>query len=246
MVPGMLAPLLNQVKRSPPGSSLVIFDLDSTLYDLTQRVTAILKRFTLDPEVCAKFPEACARLQNVKIHRTDWGLVEPLSRVGITNSSHDEFVREVHAAWAAGFFSNDFLDRDFPLPGAVEFVRACLERGAEILYLTGRDVPRMGAGTQTSLREWGFPLEHPKVNLVLKPTKELDDAQFKADVIDALVHRYDHVWLFENEPVNINVVLKRTPKVKVVFVDTCHSGLEVVTNPFASVEHFDFSISDLE
>jgi hypothetical protein len=242
----MLAPLLNQVKRSEPSSNLVVFDLDSTLYDLTQRVTAILDRFANDSKTCARFPDACKLMQGIKINRTDWGLIEPLARVGINRQNHPEFVDEIQAAWARGFFSNDFLDRDFPLPGAVEFVEACLARGADVMYLTGRDVARMGDGTEKSLRQCGFPLDHKNVSLILKPAKELDDAEFKAEVIAELLHRYDHIWLFENEPVNINVVLRRAPQVKIVFVETCHSGVATVKDPFAVVEHFEFSLSDLE
>jgi phosphoglycolate phosphatase-like HAD superfamily hydrolase len=234
------------VKRGEPGSNLVVFDLDSTLFDLTQRVTAILERFAADPAVRARFPEDCERMRAIKINRSDWGLIEPLERIGITKTNSPDFVRAVQAAWVEGFFSNDFLDRDFPLPGAVAFVEACLERDADVMYLTGRDVARMGEGTEKSLRQWGFPLDHERVTLTLKPTKELDDAEFKADVIEALRHRYEHIWLFENEPVNINIVLRRTPHVKIVYVETCHSGLDTVKDPFATVEHFDFSISDLE
>lgn len=242
----MLGSILNLVKYSPQGRSLVIFDLDSTLYDLTLRVTSIIERFVADPAVQSRFPEACRLMSAIKIQRTDWGLVEPLARIGITPKQHASFIHELQAAWTEGFFSNEFLDRDFPLPGAVSFVEACLQHGAEVMYLTGRDVERMESGTISSLRQSGFPLDHPRVNLVLKPKKELDDAAFKADTIERIVNRFDQVWLFENEPVNINVVLRRTPAVKVVLVETCHSGLEAVENPFAKIEHFDFSISDLE
>jgi hypothetical protein len=242
----MLAPLLNHVKRSEPGSNLVIFDLDSTLFDLTQRVKAILQRFIANPKTRRRFTEACDLMQNLEIHRTDWGLIKPLQRVGIDVDKHPEFIREIQSAWSHGFFSNDFLDRDFPLPGAVKFVEACLERGATVMYLTGRDVARMQEGTERSLRKCGFPIDQPGVSLILKPSKELDDAKFKADLIEQELHRYDHIWLFENEPVNINHVLRRAPKVKVVFVETCHSGLESVKDPFAVVEHFEFSILELE
>lgn len=251
--------ILNTIQKTPTGRSLAIFDLDSTLYDLTLRVTAILDRFARDPAARARFPDECEKLLQVEIRRTDWGLRGPLERIGITRETHAAFVHEVQEAWARGFFSNDFLDRDFPLPGAVAFVEHCLKLGADVLYLTGRDVARMGAGTEISLRQHGFPLDHGddiglheahvrnvKARLQLKPVAKLDDAQFKADVIADLVPRYDHVWLFENEPVNINAVLKRTPAVKIVFIDTCHSGLEEVKDALATIQHFDIAISDLE
>ncbi len=241
-----LRPILDAIKSAKPRRSLAIFDLDSTLYDLTLRVTAILDRFAKNPEVCARYPDLCQKLAHVEIRRTDWGLTEPLARIGISKKSHPGFVDEVQAAWARGFFSNDFLDRDFPLPGAVSFVEHCLALGADVLYLTGRDTGRMASGTEKSLRESGFPLDGLQARLHLKPEVGLDDAEFKADVIEKLVSDYDQLWLFENEPVNINAVLRRTPGVKIVFIDTCHSGVEEVHEALATIQHFEVSISDLE
>lgn len=246
-----LQTILETIKRSPPGECLAVFDLDSTLYDLTLRVSAIIDRFAKSPGARARFPEACARLADVEIRRTDWGLREPLGRIGITSSQYPEFVNEIQAAWALGFFSNDFLAHDFPLPGAVAFVEHCLAAGSEVLYLTGRDTPRMGAGTEMSLKQCGFPLDGVKSRLHLKPDAANDDAQFKADVIDELSRRYPQIWLFENEPVNINAVLKRTPQVEIIFIDTCHSGQEEVMKTFATIQQFAghftaVPISDLE
>lgn len=238
--------ILDDARAAGAGRSLAVFDLDSTLYDLTLRVTAILDRFARDPDVCARHPDACRLLKDVEIRRTDWGLTEPLGRIGISKKTHKDFVDEVQAAWARGFFSNDFLDRDFPLPGAVDFVKRCLESGADVIYLTGRDTTRMGEGTVKSLRECGFPLDDVRAKLWLKPERELDDAEFKADVMADLVKKYSPVWLFENEPVNINAVVKRVPEVRIVFIDTCHSGLEDVENAIATVKHFEIPLSDLE
>lgn len=243
---GDLKSILTTIQAQPPGRTLAIFDLDSTLYDLTLRVTAILDRFARDPGFQKRFPDECVKLRDVEIRRTDWGLTGPLKRIGLTRETHRDFMTEVQAAWVRGFFSNDFLDRDFPLPGAVDFVRRCHALGADVLYLTGRDVERMGTGTLLSMHKCGFPLDATRARLHLKPEAKLDDAEFKADVIEKMVRDYDHIWFFENEPVNINLVLKRTPSVKIVFIDTCHSGLEVVKDAIATVTHFEVSLSDLE
>lgn len=235
----LLQPIVETMKTSADGDCLAIFDLDSTLYDLTRRVTAIVDRFSRDPIMRQKFPEACERLQAVEVRRTDWGLAEPLGRLNIDKVTHPDLVRELQAAWVKGFFSNDFLDRDFPLPGAVDFVEQCLAANGHVLYLTGRDTPRMGVGTEKSLRESGFPVHLHRARLMLKPDASHGDAEFKADVISSLTEQYKHIWLFENEPVNINAVLRQAPSVKIVFVDTCHSGLEEVTDTFATIQTFD-------
>ncbi|MBL7687897.1 MAG: HAD family hydrolase [Bdellovibrionaceae bacterium] len=225
---------------------LLVFDLDSTLFDLTLRVTAILEHFAASAENRARFPELCEKLMQAEIRRSDWGLREPLARLGLHEHEHREFFESVHAHWARGFFSNDYLDRDFPLPGAVDFVKNGIEAGADVLYLTGRDTARMQAGTIKSLEAHGFPNDGVRARLGLKPDLRLDDAEFKAEVIADLANNHRPIWLFENEPVNINAVLRRTPQVGIVFIDTCHSGLEEVKTALAKIPHFEISRRELD
>lgn len=220
---------------------LLVFDLDSTLFDLTLRVTAILEHFAAIEKNQARFPDLCEMLLKAEIRRSDWGLREPLARLGLHENEHREFFEAVHTHWAGGFFSNDYLDRDFPLPGAVEFVQMGIKSGADVLYLTGRDTARMQAGTVKSLAAHGFPNDGARARLGLKPDSRLDDAEFKADVIAALATNHRPIWLFENEPVNINAVLRRTPDVGIVFIDTCHSGQEEVKTALAKIQHFEVS-----
>lgn len=242
-----LRPILEKIKNAPPGQSLAIFDLDSTLYDLSKRVSAIMHRFANDPEIAARFPDALKSLQPLEIRRTDWGIHEPFHRAGVISGRHDEFLKAAQEAWRIGFFSNEFLHHDFPLPGAVEFVRKCLEKGAHVLYLTGRDTERMAAGTEASLRQHSFPFEIENVRLHLKPDRSLDDAEFKASATAEASKNYQQVWLFENEPVNINAVLKRVPFAQTVFIDTCHSGIEQAPSTSVVIKTFSLDADlDLE
>jgi hypothetical protein len=241
-----LSQILKEISNQPPGTSLVVFDLDSTLFDLAIRVTAILDQYARVPENCARFPLECEALKRVEIRKGDWGLTEPLERLGIRSSSHPEFVRDVQDAWAKGFFSNRFLQHDLPLPGAVQFVRDVMSAGANIVYLTGRDIPRMETGTRQSLIETGFPLNDQSARMVLKPVAGMDDAAFKVDEIASYQNKYQQIWLFENEPVNINAVSKHCPQVKMVFVDTCHSGLEEVHESISKIPHFEIAVTEFE
>lgn len=238
----ILAQVLEEITNNENSGrrTLVAFDLDSTLYDLTLRVTSIVETFAADRSNQERWPHLCEKLKSIEIRRSDWGLHEPLSRIGIDSKGESEFMTAIMTHWSRGFFSNDFLDRDFPLPGAVDFVVQCLTSGADVLYLTGRDVKRMGEGTAQSLNAQGFPLDNSRACLVLKPVAGLDDADFKADVMVELAKRYDSIWLFENEPVNINRIQKRVPKVQFVYIDTCHSGLEEVHESISKIPHFDF------
>ncbi len=218
---------------------LAVFDLDSTLYDLTGRVQKIIETFAHDPERRKKYPEACEKTLAARIHPQDWGLKEGLGRAGLREADHPDFFSELHSHWLHFFFNNAYLGEDRPMPGAVEFVRALENEGAHIMYLTGRDTGRMRDGTLASLRAWGFPLGHERARLLLKPEPGLNDARFKLSVLQNEVRAYRHVWLFENEPVNLNLVRENCPGVNLVFIETTHSGRERAAPELARVPHFE-------
>jgi hypothetical protein len=237
---------------------LAVFDLDSTLFDLTERVMGILKAFVLDTHNRILFAKECETIKNIQILRADWGLMEPLRRIGITEHTHSEFIKALHEHWELHFFSDRHLHLDQPVAGAVEYVTELHNLGAEILYLTGRDVPRMLPGTEKSLKFWNFPETAPTASksvstasttpaaptslssprLILKPTAAQDDAHFKLEILKELESKFHKIWLFENEPVNINLVAKHCPNIGMVFIDTTHSGREQISPGTATIEDF--------
>ena len=107
---------------------LAVFDLDSTLFDLTSRMGRIVDAFADDPKFQKRYPKDCASLKNLPIKPSDWGLSEALARVGIKKETHAELVRELHEHWTTCFFSDGYLAHDEPLPGAVSYVQR-LRRG---------------------------------------------------------------------------------------------------------------------
>src|SRR5688572_16859949 len=76
--------------RDTGRSFLAVFDLDSTLLDLTLRVATIVDAFALEPANRARFPKECDSLKKIQILRTDWGIGEALGRLGMTDATHPE------------------------------------------------------------------------------------------------------------------------------------------------------------
>ena len=113
------------------------------------------------------------------------------------------------------------------------------------MYLTGRDVPRMSEGTERSLKNHAFPLDGQVSRMVLKPQANLDDAEFKLEVIRDCESRYDRIWLFENEPVNLNLIARECPQVGLVFIDTTHSGREELQPVLDRIAHFECDLEEL-
>ncbi|MGZ3743549.1 MAG: HAD family hydrolase [Pseudobdellovibrionaceae bacterium] len=217
--------------------SLVVFDIDSTLFDVSPRVEKILMDFASDPANKAHFPEEVRLLKSIRTHGKDWGFKNALERAGLQGPP--EFQQALHKYWYQRFFSNDYLHHDLPYAGAVEYVNAVANKGAEVVYLTGRDVERMGPGSALTLAQVGFPLDSQRSRLVLKPDKSMNDAEFKTDWFTNLPeNHYAHVWFFENEPVNIHHLRQRHPEISVVFFESTHAGKAAPPEDIPKIMHF--------
>jgi hypothetical protein len=241
----VLQEILDQARaaRASQLAFLAVFDLDSTLFDLTLRQAEIATAFSEHPSFRTAFPAECRELEKIEVRLTDWGLQDSLARLSLHASTHAEFHAALGEFWRESFFSDAYLHHDRPVAGAVEYVKALHAEAADILYLTGRDIGRMKAGTEASLRAHGFPLGIPQVRLLLKPSVALDDAAFKVAVLKETQTQYENgkIWLFENEPVNLNLVAKRCPEINLVFFESTHSGVEQAHPSFARIQSFEFA-----
>lgn len=149
-----------------------------------------------------------------------YGVDENLLRHGISS----EELRELGAQfWKERFFVDAYMKYDVPVVGACEFVQACYQAGASIVYLTGRDLPNMALGTFASLRDHGFPIGVVGTSLVTKPTFAMPDLDFKRAVVPEFSRVGRLVASFDNEPGNVNLFLEANPEAESVFVDTQHA-----------------------
>ncbi len=199
----------------------VVFDLDSTLFCVSPRTQAILRRLGADETFRARFSAESIVLSNIEVLPSDWGVRTVLERARIGSSL--DFFREVRDYWRTHFFSSGDLHEDHIYPSANEYVRLVQSLGADILYLTGRPDSSMRAGTLRALSHWGFPLESDH-KLMMKPSEVQTDESFKANVLKGLADDYDYIWFFENEPVIIEQVRALLPQIRIVFVDSVHAG----------------------
>jgi CRISPR/Cas system CSM-associated protein Csm2 small subunit len=213
-----------QTAKIHKNQCLAVFDLDSTLFDVTPRILQVINSFAVDPQHEKDFPESVKILKEMQLLKSDWGLKNAVVRAGLGDHAA-EFHEALKKHWRKYFFSNEFLHYDIPYDGAVEFVQALHKLNVRIAYLTGRDVERMGTGSAEVLQKWKFPLNDSDAHLVLKPKKGLDDAQFKSDWF-AKINTDDlqKIWFFENEPANIHLVRQCHQQVQIVFFESTHSG----------------------
>jgi hypothetical protein len=219
--------IFDEIVAHLPGQSLAVFDLDSTLFDVSPRTQAILEAFLNEISGLSEFQREYEFLKNVKIQTGDWGLRHPLERAGF--SSTDEFHKRLRDYWRRYFFSSDFLHFDRPYGGAIEFVIQLKSAGVEIMYLTGRDAKNMRPGTLKSFVQHGLPLVSDE-HLIMKPVKgSFEDEDFKDIRLRELLSLYPSakVWFFENEPVILNKIIKSKLPIRLIWTDTTHSQREL-------------------
>jgi hypothetical protein len=197
--------------------AVVVFDLDGTLMDNRPRTVAILRELGHSWKMRA--PHHHERLVGATPESLSYLVKESLATIGIVEP---ELVAEAEQFWKDRFFTDDALVHDIALPGAVAFAKACYERGAMLVYFTGRDLPLMGTGSFRSLKDLGFPIGVVGAELVLKPEFNIPDEEFKRSEVRRLDRLGEIVAAFDNEPGNCNIFAESHPNADSVFVDTQH------------------------
>lgn len=225
-----------QSLNETPKKTAVVFDLDSTLFNVSPRTQHILETISDHPFFVENFPEEVQHLKNVKVVQTDWGIRTAIERSGLKATLG--FFERVREYWMKHFFSSDFLMIDEPYEGAVEFVNALFKCGVPVYYLTGRDIDRMGRGTHEVLNKRGFPHNEHFDNVYMKPDQEMNDAEFKRDILKRMATEFEQIYFFENEPVIIHLIREQVPSINIIFVDTIHSGRAAAPADLPTIKNF--------
>jgi len=206
----------------------VIFDLDSTIFDVKPRSLRILKEFAQTArahEISSEIAEWSLSLPGFKLLYT---MEESARANGIPGPEEKAraYLKEAFRYWLDRFFTHQYVTVDHPTPGAVDYANRVVDSGGTAVYLTGRDWPGMGRGTIAMLEHWGFPV-HPSVSeAILKPYAGLDDVEFKDGALRDLRVNGNAVALFDNEPANFHVFEKNFPEAWLVFFHSNCSAKE--------------------
>lgn len=196
---------------------VVVFDLDSTLFDTAARHHRILREFAREHGD----PALLEGVAGIALADLGWSLTEPLKARGF---DAPDLHRDLQEYWAARFFSDPYVLEDHASAGAPEFVTACYERGAFVYYLTGRHVGGMETGTLQALVSRGFPALRGRVALHLKPSFHLNDRAFKDTALEEIRSlRGEVVATFENEPGNANMFREAFPGALTFLVGSVHA-----------------------
>ncbi len=203
----------------------IVFDLDSTLFEVRYRTLRILREFhrNYEEEYSDSGPNRAflGWMKSAKASELLYGITASASAAGIEMDAirGTKLLEALNSFWFSRFFHSSYLMNDRPSAGAVDYVRKVKAMKIKVIYLSGRDIPGMKAGTIASLRHHGFPMGETE-SLVLKPNFKMDDAEFKRTALKEIASQYEVSAFFDNEPRNMNVAKEVCPKARLVF---CHT-----------------------
>jgi len=228
-----LSSILNkgtEIKKSKQ-VPVVVFDLDSTLFNNGPRSKAIMMEFS------AKLhPKLLTKVSKLDEQNMAYRLDHNWKKIGIKDP---KLINQYKPFWVHRFFNDQYVPYDTVYPGAQDLVKTLYSKGFYIVYLTGRDSPRMLQGTVRSLQQYGFPIGEINSTLIMKPNPKMDDTVFKKSVIDFLKNLGTVVATFENEPKNANLFFNSFPKSKHFFLKTNSAHPEVpLKKKIIAIRHF--------
>lgn len=206
----MLRDVVDRIKAKTEKqiSTLAIFDLDGTLFDNRPRTVFILREIAENFE--ENLPELSEAMENYRdISLVEYSVDSTLKNMRVNNKDEVEFIKE---EWHKRFFSDEYQKYDIPLAGARTYVSKVYSAGATVIYLTGRDAGRMLVGMTESLRMFGFPVGIAGTMTIVKKAFEESDEVFKSDVVSYLKRLGQVEAIFENEPMNSNILHKAFPQ----------------------------------
>jgi predicted secreted acid phosphatase len=226
--PTVLADALDRARE--PGA-VVVFDLDSTLLDNRPRQARILREF-------ARVSGVAALAGAKPDHWQDWDIRRAMRNAGVADEDVERIAEEAKQFWRDRFFTSEYCRDDEAIAGAAAFVGAVRACGAQVAYCTGRHEP-MREGSVACFQRLGFPLPGARVHLLMKPTFEQTDDEWKEVAYEKLCALGEVVAVFDNEPTHLNGYRRAFSDALVVHLATDDSGRDVsLLDGIPSVRNF--------
>lgn len=204
---------------------LLVFDLDSTIFDNRPRQARIVRELGALKKLPAL--EAC----DVKHWSSGWDLKAAMVACGLPEAQAEGLYKEAKNFWGARFFTSEYCVDDVEVPGATKYLHACVASGAQLVYVTGRH-EAMRDGSVKCMQKCGMPVPNGKnVHLLMKPTLRESDDEYKRETHAKLRTMGEVVAAFDNEPTHVNDYATKFPKAVAVHLATDHSGRPVALDP---------------
>ncbi|MFZ5440999.1 MAG: hypothetical protein ACOZQL_13410 [Myxococcota bacterium] len=220
--------------RNSGRNGLIVFDLDSTVFDNRPRQARIVREFG-----AAKGIPELARCQPWHFS-SGWDLRGALVECGLSKERSDELYASLKPFWQERFFTSEYCKEDIEVVGAPRYLHALDYVQARVIYVTGRH-EGMRLGTEACIERCRMPMPSNggQVQLLMKPTLAEDDDAFKRHAHAQLRGMGTVLAAFDNEPTHINDYAVKFENAIPVHLATDHSGRPVELHPrVVSIPHF--------
>lgn len=214
------------------GKGVLVFDLDSTVFDNRPRQARIVREYGAQKNL-----PALTKVQ--QFHFTNgWDLKHACVGAGLSEADAESIHRDLKNFWGARFFTSPYCKDDIEIVGAPRFLNACVKTGAKVVYVTGRH-EEMRAGSIEAMARCGMPVPGGSVALMMKPTLRESDDAYKRVAHQLLEEMGSVIAAFDNEPTHVNDYATRFPTCLPVHLATDHSGRPVtLSERVISIPHF--------
>lgn len=225
----ILHSIFDQIRRANELSLRirVILDIDSTLFDTSYRTGGIFKEFARLAVHQEAYPDLCKEISKWKDTVEVYDPIEFVNHhANLKIERNSDTGKYLLSFWKKRFFNDDWLTHDMPYFGAQAFVKRCLDLGADVAYLTGREKASLFDATIKSLAVHGFPLSKngSPLSLVLKESSKTADLIYKDQGISKLKKGFDQAIFIDNELELIHMAVKNHSDVNSYLFDSVHSG----------------------
>lgn len=211
--------ILDHPSRMSKRKAAVIFDLDSTLYNVQPRTFEIIRewRESSQSKSYGMLREIAMQLSPDDIQYSLKDTFEAKARQ-LNYEIHPADTRGLRAFWTDRFFTSEYLKFDHLYPGALEAVKQIYDLDLQVIYLTGRESLAMEIGTRNRLMSDGFPMNEEATRMLLRTDLEGGDLDHKVNALRDLEEPV--LCSIENEPANLVAMKAVCPEAIHVLKDT--------------------------
>lgn len=228
-----LEKILELASKSGP-QGLLVFDLDSTLFDNRPRQARIVREYG----AARNLPQltTCQAWD----FTSGWDLRGAVIKRGISAGDAEALYPDLKAFWQERFFTSEYAEDDIEIVGSPRYLHRLDYVKARVIYVTGRH-EAMRAGTERCIERCRMPMPNAggHVQLLMKPQLPDSDDEYKRTMHAQLRSMGTVLAAFDNEPTHINDYAVKFPEAIPVHLATDHSGRDVhLHERTVSIPHF--------
>ncbi|MHA1269159.1 MAG: HAD family hydrolase [Candidatus Helarchaeota archaeon] len=171
--------------RYKSDSRFIIFDIDDTIMDTTNRRWIIYEKLKSSYNL-PYIP--------IKEFKNYYNLTDGLKKYNFNKTE----LSLINQKFLKSFLSNKYLKEDIPFPGVRDFIQMVYDLNYNIIFLTGRD-KKMRKATIKSFNSFKIPINKNNILLIMKNNTNISDLDFKLEFIKNFYKKNKIICIIDND-----------------------------------------------